>query len=269
MQRHQDLRATRARTTERVPRPRRRRRRSTSRRPTSTRSSSRRSRRTTRTSTSGWPAGTSLWYQDKGFAHHVRLEWQKVYSLPTADKTFTAVAYSGNGVRDLVRPVLNNGAAPSPAARSSARSPAGTWTFKPVDLPGRLPEPLPAGRGDRPEGREPRVPRRQRVLAPLHRRPGRRHRPHLRVEGRRPTWTDISGNFPDIPVNDVVVAPSGGLVAATDLGVLYRAPASTTWQRLGSSLPVTVAMDLTLGPDGNVYAATHGRGIWRISAAGL
>ena len=42
-----------------------------------------------------------------------------------------------------------------------------------------------------------------------------------------------------------------------------------TWQRLGSTLPVTVAMDLTLGPDGNIYAATHGRGIWRITAAGL
>jgi len=83
------------------------------------------------------------------------------------------------------------------------------------------------------------------------------------------TWTDTSGNFPDIPVNDVVSLQSGGLLAATDLGVLYRAPASSTWQRLGSQLPVTVAMDLTLGPDGNVYAATHGRGIWRISAAGL
>jgi photosystem II stability/assembly factor-like uncharacterized protein len=84
------------------------------------------------------------------------------------------------------------------------------------------------------------------------------------------TWTDISSNFPDIPVNDIVVLPSGGLVVATDLGVLYRAPARSKWTRLGgSSLPTTVAMDLSLGPDGNIYVATHGRGIWRTSAAGL
>jgi hypothetical protein len=28
-------------------------------------------------------------------------------------------------------------------------------------------------------------------------------------------------------------------------------------------------MDLNLGFDGNLYVATHGRGIWRISTAGL
>jgi hypothetical protein len=28
-------------------------------------------------------------------------------------------------------------------------------------------------------------------------------------------------------------------------------------------------MDMNLGFDGNLYVGTHGRGIWRISAAGL
>jgi ligand-binding sensor domain-containing protein len=89
------------------------------------------------------------------------------------------------------------------------------------------------------------------------------------------TWTDISGTpgtagaFPDIPSSDILALGSGGLVVATDLGVVYRAPGSTTWQRLGGNLPVTTVMDLTLGPDGNVYVATHGRGIWRIAAKGL
>jgi hypothetical protein len=88
------------------------------------------------------------------------------------------------------------------------------------------------------------------------------------------TWTDITGNMPDIPVNDVVSLPSGGLVVATDLGVVYRAAPtkgtpSPAWQRLGAGLPTTTVMDLHLGPDGNLYVATHGRGLWRISAAGL
>ena len=84
------------------------------------------------------------------------------------------------------------------------------------------------------------------------------------------TWKDITANFPDIPANDILALDSGGLVVATDLGVLHRAAGATTWTRLGgSSLPATVAMDLSLGPDGRLYVATHGRGIWRTSAAGL
>jgi ligand-binding sensor domain-containing protein len=86
---------------------------------------------------------------------------------------------------------------------------------------------------------------------------------------RGATWTDISANFPDIPSSDILVLPSGGLVVATDLGVVYRAPGATSWSRLGPNLPLTAAMDLSLGPDGNIYVATHGRGLWRISAAGL
>jgi glucose/arabinose dehydrogenase len=55
----------------------------------------------------------------------------------------------------------------------------------------------------------------------------------------------------------------------TDLGVVYRPGASTTWQKLGTKFPATVVMDVEVGPDGYIYAATHGRGIWRITAAGL
>ena len=49
------------------------------------------------------------------------------------------------------------------------------------------------------------------------------------------TWSDISANFPDIPVNGVQSLPSGGLLAGTDLGVLYRAPSATNWQRVGTN----------------------------------
>jgi hypothetical protein len=80
------------------------------------------------------------------------------------------------------------------------------------------------------------------------------------------TWTDISGNLPDVP-GDALVISHGKLALGTDIGV-FTAPAGqgagTIWSRLGSSLPNVVVDDLTSGPDGFIYAATHGRGVWRI-----
>jgi hypothetical protein len=81
------------------------------------------------------------------------------------------------------------------------------------------------------------------------------------------TWTDISGNLPDAPGDDLVVS-NGKLVVATDIGV-FAAPAgngaATTWSRLGSGLPNSPVNDLSIAPDGTVLAATHGRGIWKIT----
>ena len=79
------------------------------------------------------------------------------------------------------------------------------------------------------------------------------------------TWTDISGNLPDI-ASDALVLAHGQLALATDAGVYTageREGARTTWRHLGSGLPNVVVDDLTSGPGGYVYAATHGRGVWR------
>ena len=79
------------------------------------------------------------------------------------------------------------------------------------------------------------------------------------------TWTDASGNFPDVPVNDIVIR-NGSLIVGTDLATLISTNGGATWARVGSGLPITTVMDLHLGPDGLLYAATHGRGIWSIPA---
>jgi hypothetical protein len=83
------------------------------------------------------------------------------------------------------------------------------------------------------------------------------------------TWVDISGNLPDIPGDDLVIAKGGRLVLATDLGV-YSAPAgqgtATTWSRFGSGLPNASVNDLTVAPDGSyVVGVTHGRGLWKVT----
>ncbi|HEX4834029.1 MAG TPA: hypothetical protein VH478_23390 [Trebonia sp.] len=79
------------------------------------------------------------------------------------------------------------------------------------------------------------------------------------------SWTDISGNLPDI-ASDALVLSHGQLALATDSGV-YTAReyggSRTRWSRLGSGLPNVAVDDLTVGPAGWIYAGTHGRGIWR------
>jgi sugar lactone lactonase YvrE len=81
------------------------------------------------------------------------------------------------------------------------------------------------------------------------------------------SWTDISGNLPDI-ASDVLVVAHGQLALATDAGVFTATEgqgSSTVWTVLGTGLPNVSVNDLTVGPGGYIYAATHGRGIWRIS----
>jgi hypothetical protein len=77
-------------------------------------------------------------------------------------------------------------------------------------------------------------------------------------------WSDVSGNLPDVPVNDLLFR-GDKIVVATDLGVVVSADGGATWSRLGSNLPYTTALDIHLGPDAKLYAATHGRGIWSIA----
>jgi len=78
------------------------------------------------------------------------------------------------------------------------------------------------------------------------------------------TWTDVSGDLPDVPANDLVVTEDGTLVLGTDLGTLISTDGGAHWLRLGGNHPLTTVMDLHVGPDGRLYSATHGRGIWSI-----
>jgi len=80
------------------------------------------------------------------------------------------------------------------------------------------------------------------------------------------SWTDITGNLPDVP-GDALVLSHGQLALGTDIGVFTAREgqgAATSWSRLGSGLPDAADDDLTLGPDGDLYVATHGRGVWRL-----
>lgn len=80
------------------------------------------------------------------------------------------------------------------------------------------------------------------------------------------SWTDISGNLPDIPANDVALF-KGKLVVGTDVGAFVASAADpTSWSVYGANLPNTSVNDLALSPDGDyLVAVTHGRGLWRMN----
>jgi hypothetical protein len=78
------------------------------------------------------------------------------------------------------------------------------------------------------------------------------------------TWTDISGNLPKAPVNDLIVNGSA-LFVGTDVGVYRSTNGGVTWQAVGSDLPNVPVTDLEIGTATNVLvAATFGRGIWTV-----
>ena len=80
-------------------------------------------------------------------------------------------------------------------------------------------------------------------------------------------WTDISGNLPDAPAEDLV-SSHGKLVVATDVGMFITSASSPGhWMRFGRGLPNAVAVDITTTPDGSkIVVSTHGRGQWQIAA---
>jgi uncharacterized protein (TIGR03437 family) len=81
------------------------------------------------------------------------------------------------------------------------------------------------------------------------------------------TWTDISGNLPDIPANDLVIDPdlAQTLYIATDAGVMVSTDGGATWSSLGQGLPNVVVTSLVMQRKSRLLrAATHGRSVWDI-----
>jgi hypothetical protein len=214
-------------------------------------------------------AGTSLWYQDKGFAIRKGSEWQKIYSLPSPTLTFTAVAYSGDSLLATWCGPCSNGGAPfgRGAVVGTFDEATKTWTVKPLDLPvdGTVPNRTLQGAAINPNDSNDMFLGINGFSRRYTEGPGAGVGHVYESKDGGATWTDISANMPDIPVNDVVVLPDESLVVATDLGVVYRAAGQTQWTRFGAGLPTTTVMDLSVGPDGNLYVGTHGRGIWRVA----
>jgi uncharacterized repeat protein (TIGR01451 family) len=84
------------------------------------------------------------------------------------------------------------------------------------------------------------------------------------------TWTNISGNLPDSPVNSVILDPSyaNTLYVGTDVGPFGTFDGGITWSPLGSGFPIVSIWQLDLDPSHRTMAAgTHGRGAFQIQDA--
>ena len=80
------------------------------------------------------------------------------------------------------------------------------------------------------------------------------------------SWTDISGNLPNVPVHTLVINPvsSSTLYAGTETGVYSTTNNGGTWSSFNSGMPLYVPTDeLVLQASTNVlFAFTHGRSAW-------
>lgn len=81
------------------------------------------------------------------------------------------------------------------------------------------------------------------------------------------TWSDISGNLVDVPVNSLVLDASDPqtLYAGTDVGPMVTHNRGQAWAPLGTGIPVVTVHQLDLNPHTRQIAAgTHGLGAWRL-----
>src|SRR6185503_10270693 len=81
------------------------------------------------------------------------------------------------------------------------------------------------------------------------------------------TWTNISGNLPDSPVNSVILDPSyaNTLYVGPDVGPFGTFDGGVHWSALGTAFPIVSIWQLDLDPSHRLLAAgTHGRGAFSI-----
>jgi len=81
------------------------------------------------------------------------------------------------------------------------------------------------------------------------------------------SWEDISGDLPEVPVNDIIIDPDveGAFYIATDAGVFVSWNGGENWGMLGAELPLVPVCDLTFH-DGErmIVAATYGRSMYKV-----
>jgi hypothetical protein len=89
------------------------------------------------------------------------------------------------------------------------------------------------------------------------------------------TWTDISGDLPDVPVNTIAldeIKVKGDRIVAlyvgTDVGVFESLDNGSHWRRLSKGMPNIAVFGLAIDSNGHLVAATHGRGMFELKKPG-
>ncbi|MFN2474849.1 MAG: WD40/YVTN/BNR-like repeat-containing protein [Chthoniobacterales bacterium] len=208
-----------------------------------------------------WVAGGQyVWTNTRGFAIQNGSQWTKVFDQGSGHSTTTIASRSDAIWTAWCGPCNNSG-----FTRGISTNAGGSWRqlTLPAEVPNRYISGLAVDPAD-PSGRTAYVGFNG-FSRTWTEGPGAGIGHLWKTTDAGATWTNVSGDLPDIPVDDIVIN-GGKLVVATDLATLISIDGGAHWSRLGTGLPATTVMDLNLAPDGQLYAATHGRGIWSIKA---
>lgn len=79
------------------------------------------------------------------------------------------------------------------------------------------------------------------------------------------SWTAISGNLPNAPINVVVQDRKNTalLIVGNDVGVFVSIDGGSRWTQLKANLPTVAVHDLTIHPrENDLVVATYGRAVW-------
>ena len=212
-----------------------------------------------------WIAGgQDVWTQDKGYDITSGDQWTKQLDLGAPHQATAVAMLGGIGYVAWCGPCNNSG-----FTRGFATNSGDGKTWKQVTLPNVDGKPFPnryiGGIGIDPNNNKHVYLAVSGFSRNFTEGPGAGVGHIFESKDGGATWSNITGNYPDVPTSSIKQAPNGALLAGSDLGAFYRAPGSTTWQRLGGNMPMVSVTDVEFAPATNVvYAATHGRGIWSI-----
>ncbi len=82
------------------------------------------------------------------------------------------------------------------------------------------------------------------------------------------TWTNISGNLPDVPVNAFAADPLrlGVVFVGTDLGAYFSTDAGQNWQYLSNDFPLVSVYDMKIHETADYLAiGTHARSMYKLN----
>lgn len=85
------------------------------------------------------------------------------------------------------------------------------------------------------------------------------------------TWTNISGNLPNIPANCIAIHDDGEetIYVGMDVGVYYRNNSTSDWVLYNTDLPNVQISEIEIKEQTNeIYIATYGRGVWKNNTIG-
>lgn len=85
------------------------------------------------------------------------------------------------------------------------------------------------------------------------------------------TWTNISGNLPNIPANCIAIHDDGEetIYVGMDVGVYYKNNSITEWTAFNTDLPNVQVSEIEIKEQSDeIYLATYGRGVWKNTTIG-